>query len=125
MTQPSARLREQFGNIDVYLFDQLLRGRFVEGMKVLDAGCGEGRNLVFLMRARFDLWGVDENPDSIARVQRLAAELAPQQPKTGERLQRHGGHRQVPHLCEREARPRRQPQRRQREGEQPRRRTQQ
>jgi 2-polyprenyl-3-methyl-5-hydroxy-6-metoxy-1,4-benzoquinol methylase len=33
-------LREQFGAIDRYLFDQLLRGRISPGMKVLDAGCG-------------------------------------------------------------------------------------
>jgi 2-polyprenyl-3-methyl-5-hydroxy-6-metoxy-1,4-benzoquinol methylase len=59
--QPATRLREEFGEIDVYLFDQLLRGRIVSGMKVLDAGCGAGRNLVFLMRAGFDLWGVDES----------------------------------------------------------------
>lgn len=77
VTQPSARLREQFGDIDVYLFDQLLRGRFVEGMKVLDAGCGAGRNLVYLMRSGFDVWGVDESPEAIARVRRLAAEIAP------------------------------------------------
>ena len=70
MTEPAARLREQFGEIDVYLFDQLLRGRFVEGMRVLDAGCGAGRNLVYFMRAGFDVWGVDESPDAIARVRR-------------------------------------------------------
>ena len=70
-------LREQLGDIDVYLFDQLLRGRIVEGMKVLDAGCGAGRNLVFLMRAGFDVWGVDENPESIARVRQLASGIAP------------------------------------------------
>jgi tellurite methyltransferase len=77
VTGPVAGLREQFGDIDVYLFDQLLRGRIVEGMKVLDAGCGDARNLVFLMRAGFDLWGVDENPEAIARVLRLASEIAP------------------------------------------------
>jgi hypothetical protein len=44
MSEPSDSLREQFGDIDVYLFDQLLRGRIVSGMKVLDAGCGSGRN---------------------------------------------------------------------------------
>ena len=60
--QPAARLREEFGEIDVYLFDQLLRSRIVSGMNVLDAGCGAGRNLVFLMRAGFDVWGVDESP---------------------------------------------------------------
>lgn len=75
--QPAARLREEFGDIDVYLFDQLLRGRVVNGMKVLDAGCGAGRNLVFLMRAGFDVWGVDESPDAIARVRRLARTIAP------------------------------------------------
>ena len=77
VTQPSAHLREQFGDIDVYLFDQLLRGRITQGMKVLDAGCGAGRNLVFLLRAGFEVWGVDESPDMIARVRQLAASIAP------------------------------------------------
>jgi len=76
VTQPAAYLREQFGDIDVYLFDQLLRGRIALGRKVLDAGCGAGRNLVFLMRAGFDVWGVDESPDAIARVRQLAASIA-------------------------------------------------
>ena len=75
--QPAARLREEFGEIDVYLFDQLLRGRIVSGMTVLDAGCGGGRNLVFLMRAGFDVWGVDESPEAIARVRQLARTIAP------------------------------------------------
>jgi SAM-dependent methyltransferase len=77
VTQPASHLREQFGDIDVYLFDQLLRGRIAQGMRVLDAGCGAGRNLVFLMRAGVDVWGVDENPEMIARVRRIAASIAP------------------------------------------------
>ena len=77
MSEPSDSLREQFGDIDVYLFDQLLRGRIVSGMKVLDAGCGSGSNLVFLLRAGFEVWGVDENPNAIARVKQLAASIAP------------------------------------------------
>ena len=76
MTLPSVYLREQFGDIDVYLFDQLLRGNIAQGMKVLDAGCGAGRNLVFLMRFGFDVWGVDENRDAIARVRGLAASIS-------------------------------------------------
>lgn len=76
MSEPTDSLREEFGDIDVYLFDQLLRGRIVRGMKVLDAGCGSGRNLVFLIRAGFDVWGVDESEDAIAAVQRLANQLA-------------------------------------------------
>jgi len=80
MSEPSDSLRQQFGDIDVYLFDQLLRGRIVSGMKVLDAGCGSGRNLVFLMRAGFDVWGVDESEEAIAAVQRLATELTREAP---------------------------------------------
>jgi tellurite methyltransferase len=77
MMEPAARLREQFGDIDVYLFDQLLRGRIAQGMKVLDAGCGAGRNLVFLLRAGFEVWGVDESAEAITRVRQVAATIAP------------------------------------------------
>ena len=74
----SARLRETFGDIDVYLFDQLLRGRIADDARILDAGCGAGRNLVFLLREGFDVWGVDENEAAVGGVRRLAATLAPQ-----------------------------------------------
>jgi SAM-dependent methyltransferase len=80
VTQPAERLREQFGDIDVYVFDQLLRGRIAEGMRVLDAGCGAGRNLLFLLRAGFEVWGVDQSPDAIARVRELTARIAPRVP---------------------------------------------
>ena len=48
-TARSADLRRQFGDIDIYLFDQLLRGRFDGRTRVLDAGCGAGRNLPFFL----------------------------------------------------------------------------
>ena len=88
MSEPSDSLREQFGDIDVYLFDQLLRGRIVSGMKVLDAGCGTGRNLIFLMRAGFDVWGIDESEEAIAAVQHLATELAQDVPARRFRVER-------------------------------------
>ncbi len=77
MTQPADRLRDQFGEIDVYLFDQLLRGRITQGMRVLDAGCGAGRNLVYLLREGFDVRGVDQSEEAIVKVRQLAARLAP------------------------------------------------
>lgn len=88
MSEPSDSLREQYGGIDIYLFDQLLRGRIVAGMKVLDAGCGAGRNLVFLMRAGFDVWGIDESEEAIAAVQRVASQLAQHVPPSRFRVQR-------------------------------------
>ena len=74
---PSSRLSSAFGEIDIYLFDQLLRGRFDHRHRILDAGCGSGRNLVYLLRSGFDVFGIDSDPAAIVQVRALAAELAP------------------------------------------------
>ena len=79
-------LQAQFGHIDVYLFDQLLRGRIRPGMRVLDAGCGGGRNLVYLLREGFDVHAVDEDPQAIGYVREMAAALAPALPPQQIRL---------------------------------------
>ncbi|HLJ47447.1 MAG TPA: class I SAM-dependent methyltransferase [Bryobacteraceae bacterium] len=71
-------LTEQFGQIDIYLFDQLLRGRIVPGMRILDAGCGYGRNLVYFLREGYEVYGSDEDPQAVAAVRRLAAPLLPE-----------------------------------------------
>ena len=71
-------LAEQFGNIDIYLFDQILKGRFTRNMKVLDAGCGSGRNLVYFIRHGYQVFGVDSSPDSIKQLQGLASRSAPE-----------------------------------------------
>jgi tellurite methyltransferase len=75
-----ADLQQWFGGIDIYIFDQLLKGRFVPGMKVLDAGCGTGRNLVYFLRSGYEVFGVDESEQAILQVRKLAATLAPQLP---------------------------------------------
>jgi tellurite methyltransferase len=74
---PGAALLETFGEIDIYLFDQLLRGRFDRRPRVLDAGCGDGRNLTYFLRRGFTAFGIDRDPDAIERVQALALQLAP------------------------------------------------
>jgi tellurite methyltransferase len=70
-------LQKQFGQIDIYLFDQLLRGRIAPGIRIFDAGCGFGRNLVYLLREGYEVFGVDADPRAIEAVRRLAASLAP------------------------------------------------
>ena len=70
-------LQEQFGKIDIYIFDQLLRGRIGQGMRVLDAGFGGGRNIAYLLREGYDVSGNDRDPDAVARIRLLAASLAP------------------------------------------------
>ena len=73
-------LQEEFGQIDIYLFDQLLKGRIAKGMRVLDAGCGGGRNLVYLLREGYEVFAVDENAGSVEMVREMARQLAPELP---------------------------------------------
>ena len=68
MRQAPSAVAEEFGEIDIYLFDQLLRGRIRPEMTVLDAGCGSGRNLVYLLRSGYEVMGVDEAPAAIDAV---------------------------------------------------------
>ena len=77
---PSAELRAQFGEIDIYLFDQLLRGRFDTRRRVLDAGCGAGRNLPCFLARGFEVYAIDEDPGAVAATRKLAAALAPRLP---------------------------------------------
>jgi len=73
-------LETEFGALDIYVFDQLLRGRIARGDRVLDAGCGFGRNLTYLLRSGFEVYGADADPDAISEVRALAGRLAPRLP---------------------------------------------
>ena len=77
---PSAELLSHFGSIDIYLFDQLLKGRFDRRRKILDAGCGGGRNLAYFLRRGYEVFGIDREPEAVEAVRALAAELAPGAP---------------------------------------------
>ena len=76
----SVDLTAQFGEIDIYLFDQLLRGRFEGRRRVLDAGCGHGRNLPYFLRTGFEVFAIDEDALAVAATRKLAATLAPKLP---------------------------------------------
>lgn len=73
-------LERQFGPIDIYLFDQLLRDRIRPGMRVLDAACGGGRNLIYLLQSGYEVFATDEDPRAVQAVRQLAASLAPNLP---------------------------------------------
>jgi SAM-dependent methyltransferase len=68
-------VQEQFGQIDIYVFDQILRGNIATGMRVLDAGCGYGRNLVHLLRVGCEVFSLDADAESIEHVRNLSASL--------------------------------------------------
>jgi tellurite methyltransferase len=84
---PHPDLQEWLGQIDIYLFDQLLKGRFNPRMRVLDAGCGGGRNLIYFLRCGYDVCGVDLSTEAIAHVRALAAGLAPRLPADNFRVE--------------------------------------
>jgi len=69
-------LQQQFGSIDIYLFDQLLKGRLTPGMTLLDAGCGGGRNLVYFLRTGFSVFGVDRSAEAVHQIRTLAASVS-------------------------------------------------
>jgi tellurite methyltransferase len=73
-----SKLHEMFGQIDIYLFDQILRGNIAPGMRIFDAGCGSGRNLVYFLREGYEVFGVDAEPHAVESVRRLATTLPPE-----------------------------------------------
>lgn len=87
MVRKMVTLQEQFGPIDIYLFDQLLKGRILPGMRVLDAGCGSGRNLVYLLREGYEVYAADANPQQVEQVRRLVHELGGSLPESNFRVE--------------------------------------
>jgi SAM-dependent methyltransferase len=69
-------VQEQFGQVDIYVFDQILRGNIAPGMRVLDAGCGYGRNLVYLLREGCEVFALDQDAAGIDHVRKVSASLA-------------------------------------------------
>lgn len=70
-------LQVQLGPIDIYLFDQILKGRLENARQVLDLGCGGGRNLVYFLRQGYDVYGVDQDPDAILQVREMTLDIQP------------------------------------------------
>ncbi|MCH7410721.1 class I SAM-dependent methyltransferase [Belliella sp. DSM 111904] len=71
------KLNELLGNIDIYLLDQILKGRFSKEMKILDAGCGEGRNCIYFLNQNYQIFGVDSNPIAIQMARIYAQTINP------------------------------------------------
>ena len=85
-TEVAMNIQEQFGHIDIYVFDQILRGNIAPGMRILDAGCGYGRNLVHLLREGCEVFAVDVSVEAVQHVRALAEQLAPNLPATNFRV---------------------------------------
>jgi ubiquinone/menaquinone biosynthesis C-methylase UbiE len=71
-------LNRLLGNVDIYLLDQMLKGRFTMEMKILDAGCGEGRNAVYFIQKDYQIFGIDPNELAIQYCRYLGKSLNPE-----------------------------------------------
>ncbi len=61
-------LKNLIGQTDIYLLDQIMKGRYTENEKILDAGCGEGRNMHWFLQSGFVIYGTDINETAIAQL---------------------------------------------------------
>ena len=52
-------IQQQLGQTDIYLIDQILKGRYKLHDKILDAGCGNGRNMQWFLQNNFNISGID------------------------------------------------------------------
>ena len=75
-------LNKALGNIDIYLLDQILKGRYEKGNKILDAGCGEGRNMIYFLNNQFDVFGIDKNESALNMLRFLTRSIDPSYDQT-------------------------------------------
>ena len=69
------QLNQEIGNADLLLIDQILRGKFQPGNRILDAGCGEGRNMVYFIRNGYPVYGIDRDPESVVMARLMASSI--------------------------------------------------
>ncbi len=69
-------VKQIFGNIDIYIFDQILKDRFEKDSKILDVGCGGGRNLIYFLQNDFEVYAIDQNPEAVEYARYLANNLS-------------------------------------------------
>lgn len=70
-------LNKLLGNVDLYLLDQMLKGRFNKEMMILDAGCGEGRNTHYFIQKGYRIVGIDSNSSAISMARISGRTLDP------------------------------------------------
>lgn len=68
------------GKTDIYLLDQIMKNRITKEMRILDAGCGSGRNSLFFVGQKMEIHGIDRKPEHIIGLQNHLATAFPDYP---------------------------------------------
>jgi SAM-dependent methyltransferase len=76
MIKEPDQLFNLIGQTDIYLLDQIMKGRYQSDEKILDAGCGSGRNMKWFLQNDFDVYGIDTSEAAIMNLKKLNANFA-------------------------------------------------
>lgn len=68
-------IQELIGNTDIYLLDQVMKDRYKSADKILDAGCGGGRNLFWFLKNDIEIYGIDKNETPVNYLKTAHPEL--------------------------------------------------
>ena len=64
----TASIQNLVGNTDIYLLDQIMKGRYKQTNTIIDAGCGTGRNLHWFLKNDFSIYAIDRDESSIEKL---------------------------------------------------------
>ena len=79
MIKEPDQLFNLIGQTDIYLLDQIMKGRYQKSQKILDAGCGSGRNIKWFLQNDFDIYGIDTSEAAIMNLKKVNSNLADDQ----------------------------------------------
>jgi tellurite methyltransferase len=64
----NSNIKNLLGQTDIYLLDQMMKGRYQATDKILDAGCGDGRNMYWFLQNNIEITGIDHNEEAINQL---------------------------------------------------------
>ncbi|MFT5779094.1 MAG: tellurite methyltransferase [Crocinitomicaceae bacterium] len=67
---------DELRRTDIYLIDQMIKGTINKEQRILDAGCGSGRNMRYFLDHEYDIQGFDESEDQISQLKRAYSKHA-------------------------------------------------
>lgn len=64
------------GKVDIYLIDQILKNRYAIDHSILDAGCGDGRNLKWFYANKYTIFGIDADQERLNNAKSIYTQYA-------------------------------------------------